>query len=219
MNTITLTAAIAAMIDSGVEGVTVTSRNREWSGKLTRGFVIPSLAVAAIKAAKIGKRENLQFVCGSRAVLTNGTEWKVAEGREVVSIENPTRASCLVEWLTEPRWMKQVSPECEMDVIGLGCSEHPSELLESMDPAALVNLLYVIDDESETLSITDVIYNIPEGMFESGTFDAWMWNPKLNLSCGELNEETWTYARLLEQTCRVRDYRTLEIQCPGFSVK
>jgi len=101
MNTVTLTDAIAAMIEAGVEGVTVTSRNREWSGKLTKGFVVPTLAIAAIKAAKIGKRENLQFVCGARAVLTNGTQWKVTDGREVVSIENPTNASCLVEWLSQ----------------------------------------------------------------------------------------------------------------------
>lgn len=101
MNTITLTDAITAMIDSQIEGVTITSRNREWSGKLTKGFVVPSLTIAALKAAKLGKRENLQFVCGSRAVLTDGTQWKIADGREIVVIENPTNASCLVEWLSQ----------------------------------------------------------------------------------------------------------------------
>ena len=101
MNTITLTDAITAMIDSQIEGVTVTSRNREWSGKLTKGFAVPTLAIAAIKAAKLGKRENLQFVCGSRAVLTNGTQWKIAEGKQVVTLESPTNASCLVEWLSQ----------------------------------------------------------------------------------------------------------------------
>ena len=101
LSAVSVLDVIQSMIDSGITGVVITSRNRQWDNKLTKGFVIPTLAIAALKAAKLGKRECLQFSTGTRKVLVSARQWKIAEGKQVVTLESPTNASCLVQWLSQ----------------------------------------------------------------------------------------------------------------------